>query len=149
MRDEGTNEHPVGARCSEAIDPLRAMCNSCIRRWTMRDLRIARERVPAAVPPRKARADDIDAKPHERCRAGHWRRLSQPDRCRMFRGRGGSAASTQTKGVTITVALAIEPPPRAALDAFTKSTGITAVSYTHLRAHETRHDLVCRLLLDK
>ena len=23
----------------------------------------------------------------------------------------------------------------------------TAVSYTHLRAHETRHDLVCRLLL--
>ena len=25
----------------------------------------------------------------------------------------------------------------------------TAVSYTHLRAHETRHDLVCRLLLEK
>ena len=24
-----------------------------------------------------------------------------------------------------------------------------AVSYTHLRAHETRHDLVCRLLLKK
>src|SRR5450756_2892328 len=24
---------------------------------------------------------------------------------------------------------------------------IDAVSYTHLRAHETRHDLVCRLLL--
>ena len=24
-----------------------------------------------------------------------------------------------------------------------------AVSYTHLRAHETRHDLVCRLLLDE
>src|SRR5450756_420289 len=23
-----------------------------------------------------------------------------------------------------------------------------SVSYTHLRAHETRHDLVCRLLLD-
>src|SRR5450759_4016671 len=23
------------------------------------------------------------------------------------------------------------------------------VSYTHLRAHETRHDIVCRLLLDK
>src|SRR5665648_314242 len=23
---------------------------------------------------------------------------------------------------------------------------ITSVSYTHLRAHETRHDLVCRLL---
>src|SRR5450759_2912214 len=24
-----------------------------------------------------------------------------------------------------------------------------AVSYTHLRAHETRHDIVCRLLLEK
>src|SRR5450756_1400119 len=27
--------------------------------------------------------------------------------------------------------------------------GRAAVSYTHLRAHETRHDLVCRLLLEK
>src|SRR5665648_1279053 len=27
--------------------------------------------------------------------------------------------------------------------------GTEAVSYTHLRAHETRHDLVCRLLLEK
>src|SRR5665648_683714 len=25
---------------------------------------------------------------------------------------------------------------------------LTPVSYTHLRAHETRHDLVCRLLLE-
>src|SRR5665648_451653 len=30
-----------------------------------------------------------------------------------------------------------------------KVLGIYAVSYTHLRAHETRHDLVCRLLLEK
>src|SRR5450756_451910 len=30
-----------------------------------------------------------------------------------------------------------------------KSTWISPVSYTHLRAHETRHDLVCRLLLEK
>ena len=29
------------------------------------------------------------------------------------------------------------------------STTINAVSYTHLRAHETREDLVCRLLLEK
>src|SRR5659263_361204 len=28
-------------------------------------------------------------------------------------------------------------------------TGAYPVSYTHLRAHETRHDLVCRLLLEK
>src|SRR5659263_634849 len=27
--------------------------------------------------------------------------------------------------------------------------GMVPVSYTHLRAHETRHDLVCRLLLEK
>src|SRR5450756_2832258 len=27
--------------------------------------------------------------------------------------------------------------------------GLVPVSYTHLRAHETRHDLVCRLLLEK
>src|SRR5450756_2714527 len=26
---------------------------------------------------------------------------------------------------------------------------LCTVSYTHLRAHETRHDLVCRLLLEK
>src|SRR5665648_684744 len=29
------------------------------------------------------------------------------------------------------------------------SLGAVPVSYTHLRAHETRHDLVCRLLLEK
>src|SRR5450756_2947857 len=29
------------------------------------------------------------------------------------------------------------------------ATSVTPVSYTHLRAHETRHDLVCRLLLEK
>src|SRR5450759_4131397 len=30
-----------------------------------------------------------------------------------------------------------------------KGSSFLAVSYTHLRAHETRHDLVCRLLLEK
>src|SRR5450756_159836 len=30
----------------------------------------------------------------------------------------------------------------------TRATSSTPVSYTHLRAHETRHDLVCRLLLE-
>src|SRR5450756_2669869 len=29
------------------------------------------------------------------------------------------------------------------------ASGAISVSYTHLRAHETRHDLVCRLLLEK
>ena len=31
----------------------------------------------------------------------------------------------------------------------TYKSNLKAVSYTHLRAHETRHDLVCRLLLEK
>src|SRR5450756_2979929 len=41
------------------------------------------------------------------------------------------------------------------LEELNKKRGITvlcslhSVSYTHLRAHETRHDLVCRLLLEK
>ena len=41
--------------------------------------------------------------------------------------------------------------PRKNADAvkFDKLTHVEAVSYTHLRAHETRHDLVCRLLLEK
>jgi ABC-type glycerol-3-phosphate transport system substrate-binding protein len=40
-------------------------------------------------------------------------------------GGGSKAASTATTGVTITVALASDPPPKASMDAFTKSTGIT------------------------
>src|SRR5450759_1997321 len=32
---------------------------------------------------------------------------------------------------------------------FREATMSKPVSYTHLRAHETRHDLVCRLLLEK
>lgn len=43
-------------------------------------------------------------------------------------GGGGTAASggsTETSGVTITVALPTDPPPQADLDAFTKATGIT------------------------
>lgn len=36
-----------------------------------------------------------------------------------------SGGSDKTTGVTITVALATEPPPQASIDAFTKSTGIT------------------------
>ena len=32
---------------------------------------------------------------------------------------------------------------------FVPERSVMPVSYTHLRAHETRHDLVCRLLLEK
>jgi multiple sugar transport system substrate-binding protein len=40
-------------------------------------------------------------------------------------GCGSSGASNETEGVTITVALSGNPPPSAALEAFTKETGIT------------------------
>ena len=39
-----------------------------------------------------------------------------------------------------------QPVPPADVDGLT---GVTPVSYTHLRAHETVLDLVCRLLLEK
>src|SRR5450756_900532 len=38
---------------------------------------------------------------------------------------------------------------RGLLKAMAEGAEKEAVSYTHLRAHETRHDLVCRLLLEK
>src|SRR6476469_8765264 len=41
-------------------------------------------------------------------------------------GADDSGASEQTSGVTINVTPGAQPPPQAALDAFTKSTGITA-----------------------
>src|SRR5450759_2395838 len=46
----------------------------------------------------------------------------------------GLVASLQRTGANITGVTSLAPEP---------------VSYTHLRAHETRHDLVCRLLLEK
>src|SRR5665648_70174 len=36
-----------------------------------------------------------------------------------------------------------------ATHSLSRSNPLSPVSYTHLRAHETRHDLVCRLLLEK
>src|SRR5450759_2101078 len=46
------------------------------------------------------------------------------------------------------VAVPVVGDGRAALFGY-RGRGLPAVSYTHLRAHETRHDLVCRLLLEK
>src|SRR3954452_17516442 len=46
-------------------------------------------------------------------------------------GGGSKAVSTATTGVTITVALASDAPPKATMDAFTKSTGIT-VKWTNI-----------------
>src|SRR5665648_1204813 len=40
-------------------------------------------------------------------------------------------------------------PPRSRGMCSRSQSAPTPVSYTHLRAHETRHDIVCRLLLEK
>src|SRR5450756_1969499 len=42
------------------------------------------------------------------------------------------------------------PPPKSAPanSAYAVTPIQSSMSYTHLRAHETRHDLVCRLLLE-
>src|SRR5450756_1264978 len=40
-------------------------------------------------------------------------------------------------------------PGMTRLNRFDKAGRAKPVSYTHLRAHETRHDIVCRLLLEK
>src|SRR5450756_2836302 len=46
-------------------------------------------------------------------------------------------------------ARSLQDCPRAWHDRARNGPGHPSVSYTHLRAHETRHDLVCRLLLEK
>src|SRR5428012_22799 len=58
-----------------------------------------------------------------------------------------SAASDVYKRQTVAVnpAFALNVPPREKILSYVRA----PVSYTHLRPHETRHDLVCRLLLEK
>src|SRR5450756_289273 len=60
--------------------------------------------------------------------------------CRLSAGEAGERVRTAR-------VLADDLPVTA--DALAAGTSPTPVSYTHLRAHETRHDLVCRLLLEK
>src|SRR5450759_3256576 len=68
----------------------------------------------------------------------------------------GSMAATSIRpppiSCTMTLHGSIVPILSSAVSAWCASGGLHApsirsVSYTHLRAHETRHDLVCRLLL--
>src|SRR5450756_1622194 len=55
---------------------------------------------------------------------------------------------TQLRHWLCTAAMVLMPVCRATSGAVTATCGPCPVSYTHLRAHETRHDLVCRLLLE-
>src|SRR5659263_740194 len=69
----------------------------------------------------------------------------------------GKSASFRTKVIPLCsllrAAIRFFPNPltSASLSSLTRllPKGNASVSYTHLRAHETRHDLVCRLLLEK
>ena len=64
---------------------------------------------------------------------------------------GGSLSQTDVLVALYFKYLNIDParPDWADRDRFILSKGHGAVSYTHLRAHETPEHLVCRLLLDK
>ena len=50
---------------------------------------------------------------------------------------------------TVAYAIARHLRPTPVYEALLEQDGIQPVSYTHLRAHETVLDLVCRLLLEK
>src|SRR5665648_1150306 len=53
----------------------------------------------------------------------------------------------EIKALNITVGVNLAYYPNSKIP--TLEEYLVTVSYTHLRAHETRHDLVCRLLLEK
>ena len=53
------------------------------------------------------------------------------------------------KGDRVAICMRNYPEWIIAFEAITSTGAIAAVSYTHLRAHETVLDLVCRLLLEK
>src|SRR5450756_2819565 len=63
------------------------------------------------------------------------------------RTRGDEGCAGGVAGSTTVTAFA--PDPGSASKAAYDPRREVTVSYTHLRAHETRHDLVCRLLLEK
>src|SRR5450759_5728095 len=70
--------------------------------------------------------------------------------------RSGSAAAYAASKPTVRTVSPVdsEPTGSAAVSADSaallpaRTSSLITVSYTHLRAHETRHDLVCRLLLE-
>ena len=67
----------------------------------------------------------------------------------------GGAAAVNEAGrlrmnmLRMVLVLQTEPPEAVQERARQFDASLESVSYTHLRAHETREDLVCRLLLEK
>src|SRR5450759_5849411 len=64
---------------------------------------------------------------HPECSEEHWGQVTGQPPFEMVEAPGGNRSA----------------PP------LPQQSSAGPVSYTHLRAHETRHDLVCRLLLEK
>src|SRR5450759_1369084 len=59
-----------------------------------------------------------------------------------------SGSSVTLSGTSGRVPVNVHNPSDRILNVVVTASAPRAVSYTHLRAHETRHDLVCRLLLE-
>src|SRR5450759_2979050 len=75
----------------------------------------------------------------------HEEHLAQLERDAAMKKRGAQAMGFDQDGVAHHFVLR----PDGGLIQVDVRDASDAVSYTHLRAHETRHDLVCRLLLEK
>src|SRR5450756_3028406 len=67
----------------------------------------------------------------------------------LFAVRASTLMESARSTATSTACEPMEPVEPSMATLFKASPLPEAVSYTHLRAHETRHDLVCRLLLEK
>src|SRR5450756_2463830 len=83
----------------------------------------------------------------------HLRSLDPDVRVTGFGGdrlkAAGASLLGDYRGLTVTgLVEAVRVLPRS-LEMYRRLVRAAPVSYTHLRAHETRHDLVCRLLLEK
>src|SRR5450756_2795358 len=76
--------------------------------------------------------------------SGHWQSSQASGSAARWARRRPTLAG-RTRSARKRALMGPREPSRQA----TSRTFFNPVSYTHLRAHETRHDLVCRLLLEK
>src|SRR5450756_3126204 len=67
----------------------------------------------------------------------------------LVNGKLVKVSYTVAPGDAVSIELSQPEPPEVLPEKIPLDIVYEAVSYTHLRAHETRHDLVCRLLLEK
>src|SRR5450759_4160456 len=107
----------------------------------------------ARGPPRRPRYRGRGGAPRRCWRVLGLRRTARPGRPPAqspggHRQRHGRVLLDQQHRRTLPVDLGDDLPDLGDHARRESQRGLIAVSYTHLRAHETRHDLVCRLLLE-